>query len=208
MGCLQFAEENITHKWRLQPGKMLLIDLEQKRIISDEELKKQLSTAHPYKDWLKRTQVVLRDLPTAKTKRARSHRAAARPPAGLRLHAGRPEDPHGAHGPDRPGGRGLDGQRRADLGALRPGQAARHLFQAELRAGDQPADRPDPRGTGHVAGLLHRPAPQPARPQGHLDAHAARSLAAHPHERGPGAHPHHRRGARQPVPHRHHRHHL
>ncbi len=72
MGCLQFAEENITHKWRLQPGKMLLIDLEQKRIISDEELKKQLAAAHPYKDWLKRTQVVLRDLPAAKTRRARS----------------------------------------------------------------------------------------------------------------------------------------
>ena len=69
MGCLQFAEERITHKWRLQPGKMLLIDLEQKRIISDEELKKSLSTAHPYKEWLKRTQVVLRDLPKAKTKR-------------------------------------------------------------------------------------------------------------------------------------------
>ncbi len=69
MGCLQFAEERITHKWRLQPGKMLLIDLEQKRIISDDELKKALSTAHPYKDWLKRTQVVLRDLPKAKTRR-------------------------------------------------------------------------------------------------------------------------------------------
>ncbi len=69
MGCLQFAEERITHKWRLQPGKMLLIDLEQKRIISDYELKKALSTAHPYKDWLKRTQVVLRDLPKAKTRR-------------------------------------------------------------------------------------------------------------------------------------------
>jgi glutamate synthase (NADPH) large chain len=69
MGCLRFAEERITHKWRLQPGKMLLIDLEQKRIISDEELKKRLSTAHPYKEWLKRTQVVLRDLPKAKTKR-------------------------------------------------------------------------------------------------------------------------------------------
>jgi glutamate synthase (NADPH/NADH) large chain len=69
MGCLQFAEEHITHKWRLQPGKMLLIDLEQKRIISDEELKKTLSTAHPYKEWLKRTQVVLRDLPKARTKR-------------------------------------------------------------------------------------------------------------------------------------------
>jgi glutamate synthase (NADPH) large chain len=69
MGCLKFAEERITHKWRLQPGKMLLIDLEQKRIISDEELKKQLAIAHPYKDWLKRTQVVLRDLPKAKTRR-------------------------------------------------------------------------------------------------------------------------------------------
>ncbi|MBI3674156.1 MAG: glutamate synthase large subunit, partial [Rhizobiales bacterium] len=69
MGCLQFADEHITHKWRLQPGKMLLIDLEQKRIISDEELKKSLATAHPYKDWLKRTQVTLRDMPAAKTRR-------------------------------------------------------------------------------------------------------------------------------------------
>ncbi len=72
MGVLKFAEEKITHKWRLQPGKMLLIDLEQKRIISDEELKSQLANAHPYKEWLKRTQVVLRDLPAAKTRRARS----------------------------------------------------------------------------------------------------------------------------------------
>lgn len=69
MGCLQFAEERISHKWRLQPGKMLLIDLEQKRIISDEELKTTLASAHPYQEWLKRTQVVLRDLPAAKTKR-------------------------------------------------------------------------------------------------------------------------------------------
>jgi glutamate synthase (NADPH) large chain len=69
MGCLQFAEERITTKWRLQPGKMLLIDLEQKRIISDDELKSTLANAHPYKEWLKRTQVVLRDMPKAKTKR-------------------------------------------------------------------------------------------------------------------------------------------
>ena len=48
---------------------MLLIDLDQKRIISDEELKKSLATQHPYKDWLKRTQVVLRELPPARTKR-------------------------------------------------------------------------------------------------------------------------------------------
>jgi glutamate synthase (NADPH/NADH) large chain len=69
MGCLQFAEEKIIQKWRLQPGKMLLIDLEQKRIISDDELKKTLSTQHPYKEWLKRTQLVLREMPSARTKR-------------------------------------------------------------------------------------------------------------------------------------------
>jgi glutamate synthase (NADPH) large chain len=69
MGCLPFDDAHVTHKWRLQPGKMLLIDLEQKRIISDDELKKQLSTTNPYKDWLKKTQVVLRDLPKAKTAR-------------------------------------------------------------------------------------------------------------------------------------------
>jgi glutamate synthase (NADPH) large chain len=69
MGCLPIDDATITHKWRLQPGKMLLIDLEQKRIISDDDLKKQLSNAHPYKDWLKKTQVVLRDMPKAKTTR-------------------------------------------------------------------------------------------------------------------------------------------
>ncbi|MGE0004691.1 MAG: glutamate synthase large subunit [Parvibaculaceae bacterium] len=69
MGCLQFPEEKITRKWRLQPGRMLLIDLEQKRIISDDELKKTLSTQHPYKDWLKRTQLVLREMPPARTRR-------------------------------------------------------------------------------------------------------------------------------------------
>ena len=69
MGVLPFDESKITHKWRLQPGKMLLIDLDKKKIISDEDLKKELSTAHPYKEWLKRTQVVLRDMPKAKTAR-------------------------------------------------------------------------------------------------------------------------------------------
>lgn len=69
MGVLPFDDAKITHKWRLQPGKMLLIDLDKKKIISDEDLKKELSTAHPYKEWLKRTQVVLRDLPKAKTQR-------------------------------------------------------------------------------------------------------------------------------------------
>ena len=66
MGVLDFAEDTITTKWRLQPGKMLLIDLEEKRIISDQELKDTLSTKYPYREWLDRTQVLLKDMPASK----------------------------------------------------------------------------------------------------------------------------------------------
>ncbi len=63
MGVLPVDEERILTKWRLQPGKMLLIDLEAGRIIADEEIKASLSTANPYGEWLDRTQIVLEDLP-------------------------------------------------------------------------------------------------------------------------------------------------
>ena len=65
VGVLPYAEENIVSKWRLQPGKMLLIDLEQGRIIDDAELKKSLSDAKPYKKWLAATQIKLEELPLA-----------------------------------------------------------------------------------------------------------------------------------------------
>lgn len=61
-GTLPVAEEDIVKKWRLQPGKMLLIDMEQGKIISDEELKTELATKHPYRNWLDRTQLILEDL--------------------------------------------------------------------------------------------------------------------------------------------------
>lgn len=56
-------EEKIVSKWRLQPGKMLVVDLEEHRIISDEELKSDLADAYPYQDWLDQTQIHLSDLP-------------------------------------------------------------------------------------------------------------------------------------------------
>ena len=62
MGVLPVPEERIIRKWRLQPGKMLLVDLQEHRIVSDDELKASLSQAHPYKDWLNRTQIVLEEL--------------------------------------------------------------------------------------------------------------------------------------------------
>ena len=51
-GVLPFTEDDIVRKWRLQPGKMLLIDLEQGRIIEDEEIKAELAAAEPYDEWL------------------------------------------------------------------------------------------------------------------------------------------------------------
>src|SRR5690606_19248130 len=65
-GVLPVAEEDIVRKWRLQPGKMLLIDLEQGRIISDDELKAELAASHPYEAWLKRTQIPVAELPLPK----------------------------------------------------------------------------------------------------------------------------------------------
>ena len=61
-GVLPFAEEDITRKWRLQPGKMLLIDLEQGRIIEDAELKADLAGEQPYAKWLDSAQYKLEDL--------------------------------------------------------------------------------------------------------------------------------------------------
>ncbi|MGB7075753.1 MAG: glutamate synthase large subunit, partial [Xanthobacteraceae bacterium] len=62
VGVLAIPEEDIVTKWRLQPGKMLLVDLDQGRLIPDEEIKSQLAQSHPYKEWLERTQIQLENL--------------------------------------------------------------------------------------------------------------------------------------------------
>ncbi|MDP3173410.1 MAG: glutamate synthase large subunit, partial [Phenylobacterium sp.] len=62
VGVLPVPDEKIVRKWRLQPGKMLLIDMEQGRIIEDEEIKRSLAGAEPYADWLADTQFKLEDL--------------------------------------------------------------------------------------------------------------------------------------------------
>jgi len=64
MGVLDIPQHKIVKKWRLQPGKMFLIDLEAGRIIDDAELKTQLAASRPYRDWLDKSQIRLEDLPT------------------------------------------------------------------------------------------------------------------------------------------------
>jgi glutamate synthase (NADPH/NADH) large chain len=66
-GCLPVPEERIVKKWRLQPGKMFLVDLEKGRIIDDKELKDALAGAKPYGEWIERIRVKLDEVETEKT---------------------------------------------------------------------------------------------------------------------------------------------
>src|SRR5689334_9207856 len=73
MGVLKIPEDQIVTKWRLQPGKMLLVDLEQGRLIPDDEIKADLAKSHPYREWLDRTQIQLEELPDAPVTGVRSN---------------------------------------------------------------------------------------------------------------------------------------
>ncbi|MDA0305210.1 MAG: glutamate synthase large subunit [Proteobacteria bacterium] len=64
VGVLPVPEERIIKKWRLQPGKMLLIDLERQCIVDDSQLKDELAQAKPYQTWLNNTQYQLENLPS------------------------------------------------------------------------------------------------------------------------------------------------
>jgi glutamate synthase domain-containing protein 2/glutamate synthase domain-containing protein 1/glutamate synthase domain-containing protein 3 len=62
-GVLDIPEQKIIRKWRLQPGRMLLVDLDEGRIVDDEELKRTLSTVKPYREWIDRCRISVEALP-------------------------------------------------------------------------------------------------------------------------------------------------
>ena len=66
-GVLPIPENRIVKKWRLQPGKMFLIDLEQGRIIDDQALKDQLANARPWREWIEAVRVKLDDVRLSQT---------------------------------------------------------------------------------------------------------------------------------------------
>jgi glutamate synthase (NADPH/NADH) large chain/glutamate synthase (ferredoxin) len=61
-GVLPFPESKIVRKWRLQPGKMFMIDLEQGRMVDDDELKSTLANSKPYKQWIENLRIRLDDV--------------------------------------------------------------------------------------------------------------------------------------------------
>ena len=195
-GVLPVPEENIVRKWRLQPGKMLLIDFEEGRIVGDDEIKRKLAAEHPYAAWLEATQFKLHELPDlAEEHHEEFSRATVparpndptthlEPAAGFRLHPGGPPVLPRADGARRRRSSRVDGHRHADRCAVEQAEAALQLLQAELRPGHQPADRPDPRRAGDVAGVDDRAAAQPLGARGR-HALPAGSRAADPDRRRP-----------------------
>lgn len=61
-GVLPIDEKTVVKKGRLQPGKMLVVDIEKGIVVSDEELKNNIAKAQPYAEWLQKFKIVLDDL--------------------------------------------------------------------------------------------------------------------------------------------------
>jgi glutamate synthase (NADPH) large chain len=68
-GVLPIPDSKIVKKWRLQPGKMFLIDTDQGRIIDDKEIKDSLANAKPYREWIDKIRIKLDEIPVVSERR-------------------------------------------------------------------------------------------------------------------------------------------
>jgi glutamate synthase (NADPH) large chain len=103
-GVLPVPESKIVRKWRLQPGKMFLIDLEQGRMIDDEELKAGLTNNRPYKQWIENVRIKLDDVKghdTSSNDICQPASLITRPPTSLWLQPRRHQILNGPHGHQR-----------------------------------------------------------------------------------------------------------
>ncbi len=81
-GVLPIPESKIIQKWRLQPGKMFLIDLEAGRIIDDKELKDTYSNAKPYKAWINSVRIKLNEIKLSESQLGHNRAKDAAPAQG------------------------------------------------------------------------------------------------------------------------------
>ncbi|HCO85668.1 MAG TPA: glutamate synthase subunit alpha, partial [Arenibacter sp.] len=63
VGVVDLEPENIEMHGRLEPGKMFLVNMEEGRIVNDEEIKEAIAVKHPYQKWLNKNLVHLKDIP-------------------------------------------------------------------------------------------------------------------------------------------------
>jgi glutamate synthase (NADPH) large chain len=111
VGVLDISPDRIVAKGRLQPGKMILVDTDQKRIVEDEEIKQSISLQHPYRKWLDRHLIDLDRIQSGcgvqlrdSVDLLRQHRAFGYTEEAIRLVI----IPMGAHGEEAIGSMGVD----------------------------------------------------------------------------------------------------
>jgi glutamate synthase (NADPH/NADH) large chain len=75
-GALRIPAEDVVERWRLQPGKILLVDTERHELLHDEEAKRPLFGRRPYGEWLERGEIHLNELPEAEVADGRAERAS------------------------------------------------------------------------------------------------------------------------------------
>ena len=110
-GCVDLPPEQIKQKWRLQPGKVLLVDFAEGRIVDDREVKQNLVDMRPWRRWLEENMVELDALPDADdlTTKVPNYDFSERPEPAVGLGYSEVD----RHGSER-GSSGLDGFNRAD----------------------------------------------------------------------------------------------
>ena len=188
-GVLPVKPEDVKYKGRLQPGRMLLVDLEQKRIVPDEEIKRNLAARQPYGEWIKQNQITLDKLPAPSRVHGTDYETLLQ---RQRAFGYTDEDirclmtPMAVNGEEADR---FDGHRHAAGLSFRQAAAAVQLLQAALRAGHESADRPDSRRAGDVAHQLHR----------HRAQHPRRDAAALPHAEAEASDPD-QLGSREAAP--------
>ena len=176
-GVLPIPDSKIVKKWRLQPGKMFLIDMEQGRIIDDKEIKQSLAAAKPYAEWIETHQ----------------HRLTARSPAGS-THPRRNAsllDRQQAFGYTQedikfilePMGKPARRPPARWATTRRWRCCRRRTSRSTTTSASSSRRSPTRRSTrsasnGDVAGVLHRPAPEPARDQRDQPAVPSRGAAS------------------------------
>ena len=68
MGVLDIPQHKIVKKWRIQPGKMFLVDLQQGQVVDVIKMKQQLATVKPYRQWINKSRYFLDELPVVPSK--------------------------------------------------------------------------------------------------------------------------------------------
>ena len=156
VGVLDIPPENVLIKERLHPGRLFLVDTAQGRIVSDEEIKRELARAHPYAEWLAENMVAIEDLPDPPDLPPPRHETVLQrqqtfgyTDEDLRMLIA----PMATSGQEPVGSMGND----TALAVLSESAApAVRLLHAGVRAGHQPPARRDSRGAGDVDGIDDR----------------------------------------------------